>query len=477
MRNPFAVMIGLAICLGCGSILAAESAPPNVLFLVCDDLNCNIGCYGHPIVKTPNIDRLAARGIRFEHAYCQYPLCGPSRSSFMTGLYPDQTLVHSNPVFIRQHLPSVLTMAQMFRTQGYFTTRIGKIFHYGVPSNIGSGGHDDPYSWDYAINPRGRDKDDEHLIFSVRPGEYGGYLSWLAAEGTDEEQTDGIAATDAVQQIEESVRRGRRFFLAVGLYRPHTPYVAPRRYYEMYEPYDITVPSVPAGYLETLPPGARKSITKKPEHYNISKELAREAIQGYYAAVSFADAQLGRVLDALDRTGVADNTIIVFTSDHGYHLGEHRHWLKTTLFEDAAHVPLIIAGPGITHAGESTSSIAELVDIYPTLAELCGLSAPDYLSGVSLAGVLSDLGATPRTSALTQLKDNYSVRTADFRYTEWSEESGGGAELYDRRSDPEELVNLADDPAYRDTRERLSSLLRERVADSRRVSEGLEQVP
>ena len=222
-----------------------EKARTNVLFLICDDLNCDIGCYGHPLVKTPNIDRLAERGVRFENAYCQFPLCGPSRASFMTGLYPDQSLVRRNAIYIREHVPNVLTLSQTFRSGGYFATRIGKIYHYNVPKHIGTSGHDDPYSWDYTINPRGRDTDDEGQIFSLRPGSFGGTLSWLAADGTDAEQTDGIAATEAVRLLGEYAREGTPFFLAVGLFRPHTPYVAPKKYFEMYPREKIVVPTVP----------------------------------------------------------------------------------------------------------------------------------------------------------------------------------------------------------------------------------------
>ena len=229
-----------------------------MLFLICDDLNCDLSCYGHPQVRTPNIDRLARRGVRFEHAYCQYPLCGPSRASFMTGLYPDQTLIHRNAIYVREHLPDVITLPQLFRSAGYFATRIGKIYHYNVPKHIGTSGHDDPYSWNYTINPRGRDVDEEHLIFSLRPGSFGGTLSWLAADGSDDEQTDGIAAQAAVRLLADYARQERSFFLAVGLYRPHTPYVAPQKYFDMYPLEQIEVPRVPAGYLDTLPVPARK---------------------------------------------------------------------------------------------------------------------------------------------------------------------------------------------------------------------------
>ncbi len=453
-----------------------STSPPNVLFLICDDLNCDLGCYGHPIVKSPNIDRLAQRGVRFEHAYCQYPLCGPSRASFMTGLYPDQTLVHRNAVYAREHIPDVQTLSQMFRAKGYFATRIGKIYHFGVPGNIGSGGHDDPFSWDYTINPRGREKDEEHLTFSLTPGTFGGSLSWLAADGSDEEQTDGIAATDATRLLKQFADQQRPFFLAVGLYRPHTPYVSPKRYFDMYPTEGLAVPTVPKGYLDTLPSGARDTIARKKNQLNLSDQFYREAMQAYYASITFADAQIGRILDALDSTDLSNNTLVLFTSDHGYHMGEHGHWQKTTLFENAARVPLIIAGPGVTAAGESTQCLAEMVDFYPTLAELCGLPAPDALTGVSLVPTLQDPKAEPRTDALTQFEEGYSLRTPRYRYTEWGADGSGGAELYDHNVDPQEMTNLANDPAIADTRAQLSQQLHSRISDAQRPPQGIKQL-
>ncbi len=487
MRRP---ACHAACCLVLGGILLAafsrsKAAEPssgegadkkNVLFLICDDLNCDLACYGHPLVKSPHIDRLAARGVRFDNAHCQYPLCGPSRASFMTGMYPDQTLVRRNAIYIREHVPNVRTMSQMFRDAGYFATRIGKIYHYNVPAHIGTGGHDDPFSWDYTINPRGRDKEDEPLIFSLRPGSFGGTLSWLAAEGTDAEQTDGIAATEASRLLRQYAAEKRPFFLAVGLYRPHTPYVAPKKYFDMYPLEQIEVPQVPAGYLNSLPKPARESITRKKEQLNLPAETAKKAIQAYYASITFADAQLGRILDTLDETGLADNTVVLFTSDHGYHMGEHGHWQKTTLFENATRVPLIIAAPGAEAAGRVAATPAEMVDFYPTLADLCGLQPPKSISGVSLAAVLDDAGKTPRDSALTQYAGGYSIRTPRYRYTEWGPRGAEGAELYDHDSDPREMVNLAEQPDQRETVARLAALLRTRVDAARQAPPGVRQV-
>ena len=345
-----------------------------------------------------------------------------------------------------------------------------------MPKHIGTGGHDDPYSWDFTFNPRGRDVADEPLIFSLRPGSFGGTLSWLAADGDDLEQTDGIGATEAIRLLKDYAENDRRFFLAVGLYRPHTPYVAPKKYFEMYPTDEIRVPETPAGYLDTLPAPARKSLTRKRDQVNLRADLARQAIQAYYASITFADAQVGRILNALRDTGLDDDTIVVFTSDHGYHMGEHGLWQKTTLFENAARVPLVIAGPGVTRSAGIVKTPVEMVDFYPTLAELCELRAPQYMSGISLVPALSGSGELARKSALTQYANGYSVRTARYRYTEWGDQGGEGAELYDHRSDPQEMVNLAKRPEHAEIAQRLSNQLQRRIKNARRAPKGLKQV-
>ncbi len=393
----------------------------------------------------------------------------------MTGLYPDQTLVRRNAIYIREHVPNVLTLSQAFRGAGYFATRVGKIYHYNVPKHIGTSGHDDPYSWNYTINPRGRDKLDEHLIFSLQPGSFGGTLSWLAADGRDEEQTDGIAATEASELLEQYAQNDQPFFLAIGLYRPHTPYVAPKKYFELYPLESIEVPTIPAGYYESLPKPARLSITRKKDQLNLEQDLARQAIQAYYASISFADAQLGRILDALESNGLSQNTIVLFTSDHGYHMGEHGHWQKTTLFENATRVPLIIAGPGVTAQGMKSNCPVEMVDFYPTLTELASVEAPDYISGVSLAPALRDVSVQPRDSAFTQYGNGYSLRTPRYRYTLWGAEGSEGAELYDHESDPAELRNLSRKVELASVEQELAAQLRERIAAAKRPPPGIVQ--
>lgn len=466
--------ICILLVIGSG-VWASDAGKPNVLLIVCDDLNCDLGTYGHPLVKSPNIDSLAKSGFQFDQAHCQYPLCGPSRASFMTGLYPDQTLVQRNAIYIRERVPNVFTLPQAFRSAGYFATRIGKIYHYNVPKHIGTSGHDDPYSWNYTINPRGRDKTDESLIFSLRPGSFGGTLSWLAAEGDDEEQTDGIAALEAIERLEHHQRSGQPFFLAVGLYRPHTPYVAPKKYFDLYPLEKLELPAVPENYLDSLPAAAANCISRKKDQRNLPPSLAKQAMQAYYASISFADAQVGRILEELERLQLRQNTIVVFTSDHGYHMGEHGHWQKTTLFENATRVPLIISGPGIIAEGRSDVPV-EMIDIYPTLTELCAISAPEYLAGQSLSQTLKGDKDSLRGSALTQFEEGYSLRTARYRFTVWGESGEQGVELYDHETDPAEMHNLAGTAEFAEIEIELSKALKTRVEAARQPPAGVQQI-
>lgn len=464
-----------------GTSASAASADDrrNVLFIICDDLNCDLGTYGHPIVKTPHIDALAGRGVQFDNAHCQFALCGPSRASFMTSLYPDQTRIWTNSIFLRQTLPDVVSMSQHFRENQFFATRIGKIYHYGVPRNIGTGGHDDPYSWDHTINPIGRDKFDEAKVFTLTPGRYGGTLSWLAADGTDREQTDGMIIDEAIERLEWHAEKDYDFFLAVGLFRPHTPYVAPKKYFDLYPLDSIALPEVPDNYLETIPPAARNTVKLKKEKTKLTTALAKEAIQAYYASITFVDAQIGRLLEALERLDLTRETIVLFTSDHGYHMGEHGQFQKTTLFESATRVPLIISSPDQSLRGHRTRAPAEMTDFYPTLSELAGLETPSHVQGVSLVPALHDAEARPREDALTQLTvraRGYSLCTERYRITEWEEKEGTSVELYDHASDPEEMKNLAGDPALLELETLLLGRLRERVGKARVVPDGIQQV-
>jgi iduronate 2-sulfatase len=474
-----AALLGLAAG-SLPSLLVAEDVPArlNVLLLVSDDCRAAMGCYGEP-ARTPNIDRLAARGLRFEQAYCQYPLCNPSRASFLTGRRPDSTRVYENATQFRKNIPDAVTLPQLFKNHGYFVARVGKLYHYGVPKQIGTNGLDDPASWEQVVNPRGRDCDDEDKIFSilggpkarvaVGTGNYGGTLSWLAADGEDIEQTDGKIAQEACRLLKE--HKDGPFFLAVGFFRPHTPYVSPRKYFSLYPRRQLALAEEPAGDRAGKPAAA---LTIFPPDYGMDEDQKRTVTQAYYASVSFMDAQFGIVLDELDRLGLRDNTVVVFLSDHGYHLGEHGQWQKMTVFEEAARVPLIVAAPGMKTAGQSTKRVAELVDVYPTLADVCGLTAPKELEGASLRPLLDDPAAAWDKAAFTQVLHNRqggraqkggdnavmgrSVRTERYRYTEW-DDGREGSELYDHQADPHEWRNLAGDPESADTARQMKALL------------------
>lgn len=451
-----------------GPAAAAEPNKLNVLLLLADDLNCDLHCYGHPQVQTPNLDRLAARGVLFERAYCQFPLCSPSRSSFLTGRRPNTTRVHRNPgaaamaksPHFREAIPETVTLPQLFRNNGYYAARVGKLYHYGVPGQIGTNGFDDAPSWEEVFNPSGRDKTEEEKIFTLVPKSYGAVLSWLAAEGTDAEQTDGLIAAQAVKLIEQ--KKDKPFFLGVGFFRPHTPYVAPKKYFDLYPANQISLPELSADDQARTPPPAFASA--KAEQEKITDAQRQEAIQAYWASISFMDAQVGQVLDSLDRLGLTDKTLIVFASDHGYHLHDHGLWQKMSLFERSSRVPLIVAGPGVKSAGTKSTSLAELVDIYPTLADLAGLQAPEYLEGKSLKPVLDDPSATVKSAAFTQVRrgefDGYAVRTKRFRYILW-EHGRRGEQLFDLENDPRETKNLTQDPAHAKIVAELKGLIEE----------------
>jgi uncharacterized sulfatase len=454
---------------------AQEKPKLNVLYIVSDDLNNQLGCYGDKTVKSPRIDELAARGVRFDRAYCQFPLCNPSRASFLTGLRPDQTGVLENATQFRKNVPDAVSLPQLFQKAGYYVARVGKLYHYGVPLGIGTDGLDDPPSWMAKFNPRGRDRDDEPKIFSLTPGNFGGTPSWLSADGEDREQTDAIGAEMAIKLLEEN--KDRPFFLACGFYRPHTPYVAPHKYFEMYPQDKLPLAEQKEGDLDDIPPAALQSRRR-----DMDERLTREARQAYFASITFMDQQVGKLLDALDRLKLADRTIVVFHSDHGYHTGDHDGmWQKQSLFEQSARVPLVIAAPGSKAAGKPAAGIAELIDVYPTLAELCGLTVPEGMPGKSLAPQLADAATPTKGFALTQVRrgggmgkkakdagggglfHGYSLRTDRYRYTEWD---GGsrGVELYDHETDPQEFTNLAKDPAQAATVQELATKLKELVA-------------
>ena len=439
----------------------AEDQPLNVLFISVDDMNNDLGCYGNQQVLSPHIDRLAARGVAFERAYCQYAQCSQSRSSMLTGLRPDTIRIYDLHTHFRDTTPGVVTLPQLFRNNGYFAARAGKIYHYGNPGDIGTDGLDDKASWDLVVNPAGRDKAEEHLIenFTTKRG-LGSSISVLAAEGTDEEQTDGLVATAIISLMEQ--HRDEPFFLAAGFYRPHSPYVAPKKYFDHYPLDEIDMPEESELSQDGFPPIAFRSTHPWP-WLGVTREEARLGKQGYYASISFVDAQVGRLLDALERLGLAEKTVVVFWSDHGYFVGEKGMWKKQSTFERVARAPLIISAPGHTRGGLCPSPV-EFLDIYPTLADVCSLEPPARLEGVSLRPLLEDPGTEWDRPAYTQTHRNgtrgYTVRTPRWRYTEWGPDGERGVELYDHKSDPHEETNLVNDPEHVAIIEELRPLLR-----------------
>jgi uncharacterized sulfatase len=390
----------------------------------------------------------------------------------MTGRRPDVTKIYENATNFRQNIPDTVTMAELFRRAGYFVMRIGKIYHYGVPGQIGTSGLDDEKSWEKFINPIGRDKKEEDLLTNYTPKKpakagvstLGAALAWHASESADDAHTDGIGATEAIKALEQ--KRDRPFFLAVGFYRPHVPWIAPKKYYDPFSLDKMKMPVEPADIRKGVPAAA---FAINPPNYGIKDEECRNSIRAYYASVSFMDAQVGRLLDAMDRLNLWEDTIVIFISDHGWLLGEHGCWQKMHLFEESARVPMIIAAPNSKAPGKSCDRVAELIDIYPTVADLCGVKLAHAVDGMSLKKQLDDPTLPFKKGAYTQVtrgapkKDGfmgYSVRTERWRYNEW-DAGKKGVELYDHQNDPKEHKNLANDAKYVKVIEEMRALLHE----------------
>jgi iduronate 2-sulfatase len=524
------------------AIASGSTRKRNVLFISTDDCCNRLGVYGHPIVKTPNLHRLARSGVRFDRAYDQYPLCSPSRSSLMTGLAPDTTRVWDNQTHFRHALPDVVTLPQTFLKNGYFTARVGKVYHYGNPSQIGTSGLDDPPSWNETMNPAGVEHTKEeaqianltpsrrfhfrrHLPgqgqgISASPGagsqspqrrgpggargrgrggwpgledpvgaEVPGNDGWGAtialheSESNPEFHTDYLVADAVIGMLENRKKQPNDpWFLGAGFYKPHVPWAVPSEYFDMYPLDQIEATPFDESEMHIAPEWA---YFTKPANWGMTVRQRREAIRAYYAAAGFLDANIGRILDALERLGLAQDTTVVFWADHGYQLGEHGQWMKQTLFEPAARVPLIIGGTGVSAAGRACPRTVEHLDIYPTLVELCGLQgAPSNLHGKSLAPLLANPNADWDRPAISQVFRSrtpygvvryqngpsdgvmgYSLRTERYRYTLWKERSEG-EELYDYQVDPRELRNLANDSSLADMKAKLRASL-ERICRER----------
>jgi iduronate 2-sulfatase len=442
--------------------------PFNVLFIISDDLTSTaLSCYGNEVCQTPNIDGLARRGTRFTRAYCQGTYCGPSRASFMSGYYPHATgvLGYISP---RKAIGDRATWAQHFKNSGYYTARVSKIFHMGVPGGIEAGddGADDPISWTERFNSQGPEwkaagtgETLEGNPDGKKPVMGGNTFVVVQAEGDDLVHSDGKTAAKARELI--ASHQTEPFFIGVGFVRPHVPFVSPANYFAPFPYQQMQLPEKLPGDWDDIPKLGINYKTSLNMQMNVERQ--KKAVSGYLAAVSFMDAQVGKVLDALRAAELEDETIVIFTSDHGYHLGEHDFWAKVSLHEESAKVPLIISVPGKQPA--VCDSLVELIDLYPTVAKLCGLQVPDRLQGEDISRMLDDPQHKVRSAAFSVNGKGFLLREDRYAFIQYGEEGRGGMELFDMQADPEQYTNLADDPNHKAVvtqfQEKLASKLRE----------------
>jgi iduronate 2-sulfatase len=449
---------------------AASDKPRNVLFITIDDLRPELASYKADGIRTPNIDRLAAKGLQFNAAYCQYPVCNPSRSSLLTGLRPDELGILSNRIALRHEWPDLVTLPQAYRRNGYFTAGLGKLFHVGTDEEGEKTFFRDDASFDHFYKAMGSEPEIGREGEGRKLGDGTvNWAQWRAAEGGDEAQADGMLAAEAVRMLEE--HHDEPFFIGVGFHKPHDPFVAPKEYFDLYPLDEVKLAENPAD---------RTPILKHalPNAYNFdtfTDQDRREFKRAYHACTTFVDAQVGKLLDAMDRLELWKNTTVVLLGDHGYHLGEHGWWNKVTVFDIGARVPLVVWAPESAGMGAETEAVVELLDIYPTLAGLSGVEPPHELRGESLTPILEDPNAGWDRPAFTQVVRGsvgmgYSVRYGDWRLTQWGEDGAGGLELYDVIKDKEGYYNHASNPEYAATVGQLHGFLMEGYPQLRRGS-------
>ncbi len=444
----------------CGSAIAADRKP-NVLFIMADDLRDYGGVFTRSVVKTPNLDRLAARGVRFERAYAQYPVCNPSRVSMLTGLRCEQTGIVDNTTLFRSRLPDIVTLPQLFRRNGWFAGSYGKIYHVGeVAGNVRAGWTDEGKSWDEAkmFNPTALGKQGDRR--ELAPGK----LRWCtvgAMDGTDDDQPDGQNAVAAVAAMEKQTAAGKPWFIGAGFHKPHDPFLAPRKYFDLYPTNSLQLHRDPADITAAPSMAIPKGMDQVFAGFTDTDR--RDFLRAYLAGVSFMDAQVGRLLDTLDRLKLWENTVVIFLGDHGYHTGERQWWNKNTLFDRSCRAPLFMAAPGL-RGGQVYRSPVEFVDLYPTIAECCGLKTPHLLAGKSLRPVLEDVTRPHKEAAFTLVtrgpqRFGQSVCTSRWRFTQWSD---GTSELYDHAADAEEMHDRSKEtehaPVLAEMRKRLQAL-------------------
>lgn len=427
---------------------------PNVLFIIADDLNTSaLGAYGNKVVKTPEIDKLAKEGVLFKRAYSQFPVCGPSRASLMFGYYPSATETYGYVSGREQVGPTRFSMAQWFKQHGYYTARVGKIFHMGVPIDIekGTDGEDDPDSWTERFNSQGpewQSAGKAELVQNNPDGSIerkgGNVMTIVQSIGSDLLQADAKTSQKAIELIKK--HKNKPFFLAVGFVRPHVPFVAPERFFKNYPWEQIVPPAIAQNDWDDIPKAGINYVTT--QNAQMNTEQKKKAIAAYYASVSFVDEQVGEILKTLKKEGLEDNTIVVFVSDHGFHLGEHDYWMKVSLLEESVQVPFIIKAPGKTSG--RTESFAELVDLYPTLTSLAGLKVPNNIQGKNLSPILENPNQSVRDMVFSVSKNGkaFLLRTDRWAYIQYGVQAESGIELYDMYQDPKQFTNLAQDKAY-----------------------------
>ena len=433
------------------SALSAKNKP-NVLFMAIDDLNDWIGCLGgHPDVKTPNLDRLAQRGVLFTNAHCSAPACNPSRASLMTGILPSTSGVYRNPNPWRKSpvLADTVTIPQHFTAHGYSAVGGGKIYHGAFP---------DPPSWQDYFPSQKKNKPDDPMPPNrpVSGIPKTAHFDWGPVDVPDEQMGDSKVATWAIKQLRKE--HDKPFFIGCGFFRPHLPWYVPTKYFDMYPPDKITLPDINENDLDDVPPIGKKMAKPQGDHSKIIKHKQwRKAVQGYLASISFVDTCVGRVINALEKSAYADNTVIILWSDHGWHLGEKLHWRKFALWEEATHNVLMVVAPGVTQPGQRCSRPVSMIDIYPTLIELCNLAPKKELEGKSLLPLLKNPEAKwDRPALTTHGRNNHSLRSQRFRYIRYSD---GTEEFYDPDKDALEWNNLANERKYAETKKKLAKWL------------------
>ena len=442
------------LILSCLVLSAQQEKKLNVLFIISDDLTATaVSSYENKDCKTPNIDKLASEGMRYTSAYTQYPVCGPSRASLMTGYYPSATQTYGYVSGRKNIGADRKTWSQLFKENGYYTARVSKIFHMGVPRDIelGSNGQDDEASWTERFNSKGPEwlaAGEGELVQGNPDGTLsrkgGNVMTIVKADGDDLVHSDGKTAEKASELIR--THKDEPFFLAVGFVRPHVPFVAPKDYFLPY-PYDsVVMPKKVAGDWDDIPKRGINYVTSV--NGQMSLEQEKKAVAAYYASVSYMDRQLGKVLKTLKEEGLEDNTIVIFTSDHGFHLGEHSFWMKVSLHEESVRVPMIIKVPGAKPG--VCNSFVELLDLYPTIAELADIPTSKHLQGKSLVKTIYEPNHKVRKMAfsVTQGGNTFLLRTSNWAYIQYDEDASKGIELYNMQIDPKQYTNLATVPKY-----------------------------